>query len=49
LISAALIIAAGVLVVGLKQAIVHRRKPMVSDSGRRTRRLRGAGPDARGS
>jgi Domain of unknown function (DUF389) len=49
LISAVLIIAAGVLVVGLKQAIVHRRKPMVNDSGRRTRRLRGAGPNAPGS
>jgi uncharacterized membrane protein len=49
LISATLILAAGVLVVGLKQAIVHRRKPMVSDSGRRTRRLRGAGPNAPGS
>jgi hypothetical protein len=29
LISAVLVLAAGVLVVGLKQAIVHRRKPMV--------------------
>jgi hypothetical protein len=29
LISAVLIFAAGVIVVGLKQAIVHRRKPMV--------------------
>jgi hypothetical protein len=29
LISAVLVLAAGVLVVGLKQAVVHRRKPMV--------------------
>jgi len=49
LISAGLILAAGVLVVGLKQAIVHRRKPMVTGSGRRARRLRGAGPNAPGS
>ncbi|MDQ3861943.1 MAG: DUF389 domain-containing protein, partial [Actinomycetota bacterium] len=49
LIGAALIIAAGVLVVGLKQALVHRRKPMLIGSGRRTRRLRGAGPNAPGS
>ena len=49
LISAGLILAAGVLVVGLKQAIVHRRKPMVTGSGRRTRRLSGAGPNAPGS
>ena len=49
LISAVLIIAAGVLVVGLKQAIFHRRNPMLIGSGRRTRRLRGAGPNAPGS
>jgi len=49
LISAVLIIAAGVLVVGLKQAIVHRREPMVGGSGRRTRRLRGTGPNLPGS
>jgi Domain of unknown function (DUF389) len=44
LISAVLIFAMGVLVVVLKQAIVHRRKPMLIGSGRRVRRLRGAGP-----
>jgi hypothetical protein len=49
LIGAVLILAAGVLVVGLKQAILHRRKPMVTGSGRRARRLRGAGPNAPGS
>ena len=49
LISAVLILAAGVLVVGLKQAILHRRKPMLIGSGRRTRRLRRAGPNAPGS
>ena len=49
LISAVVILAAGVLVVGLKQTIVHRRKPMVNGSGRRTRRLSGAGPNALGS
>src|SRR5215212_2894284 len=35
LISAVLIIAAGVLVVWLKQTLVHRRKPVVTGSGRR--------------
>jgi uncharacterized membrane protein len=49
LISAVVILAVGVLVVGLKQAIVHRRKPMLIGSGRRTRRLRGAGSNAPGS
>ena len=49
LISAALILAAGVLVVGLKQVLVHRRTPMVSGSARRTRRLRGTGPNTPGS
>jgi hypothetical protein len=49
LISAVLILAMGVLVVGLKQAILHRRNPMLIGSGRRTRRLRGAGPNVPGS
>jgi hypothetical protein len=49
LISAALILSAGVLVVSLKQALVHRRRPMLIGSGSRTRRLRGAGPKEPGS
>jgi len=48
LISAVLVFAAGV-VVWLKQTLVHRRKPMVTGSGRRVRRLRGLGRNAPGS
>jgi hypothetical protein len=48
-ISATLVVAAGVLVAGLKQILVHRRKPMVMGSRGRVRRLRGAGPNAPGS
>ena len=48
-ISAALVVAAGMLVMGLKQILVHRRKPMVMGSRGRVRRLRGSGPNAPGS
>jgi uncharacterized membrane protein len=48
-ISATLVVAAGMLVVGLKQILVHRRKPMVMGSRGRVRRLRGTGPNAPGS